>query len=60
MCYNVAMETKQTIQIKVYRDTKYSAIETYLPIVKANIVTFAKKIDYTFVNGHWPNNSGIS
>lgn len=54
MCYNVAMETKQTMQIKVYRDNKLSIAETYKPVVKEHLITLGRKIDYWFVNNKWP------
>lgn len=43
------------VNIKIYRNGELSRIETYMPIVKHKLLNFGNKIDYLFVNGHWPN-----
>lgn len=48
------METKETIQIKVYRDNKIDRLQTYKPVVREKLTNFALKVDYFFVNNEWP------
>lgn len=40
--------------VKIYRDNKFDAVATYKPVIRDAFLDFAKKVDYSFVNGHWP------
>lgn len=56
MCYYVTMiQETHTIQITITRDGKLDRMEMYKPIIKDFAINTFNKIDYLFVNGHWPS-----
>ena len=39
----------------ITRNGKFDPISTYKPVVMRKLKDLGNKIDYAFVNGHWPH-----